>query len=89
MPSPGADPEQLLIRQTTLSLVLMALLERLLLAGTINHHDLADIRQYALNLAEDFKAFPATGPQVAGDRLARGITRFFQVFDTAASERKA
>jgi hypothetical protein len=76
MALPGADPEHLLIRTTTVSLVLHALLDRLQHTGVLAPADMDAIEQFCLDLAAGLEAYPATGPQVAGARLARDVRAY-------------
>ncbi len=61
MPTPGTDPETILARTTVVSLAVQALLERLLLAGTLTADDLVAMRKFGLDLTEDLREHGATG----------------------------
>lgn len=76
MAPPGADPEHLLTRLTTVSLVLHALLDHFQRTGALAPTDMASIERFCLDLAAGFQAYPATGPQVAGARVARDVRAF-------------
>lgn len=77
MASPGADPEQLLIRLSTVSVVLHGLLARLTARGLLAPADVAEIEMFALALARDLRDHTASGPQVAGSRMEQDVHSFF------------
>ena len=82
MASPGADPETMLACTTTVSLALQALIERLLLAGVLDAHDLSGMRQLGLDLTADMRAHGATGAQIGADRLEREVTAWWKLLGT-------
>lgn len=73
---PGASPEHLLTRLTTVSLLLHALLDQLQRTGVLAPTDMAAIERFCLDLAEGLQAYPATGPQVGGVRVAQDVRAF-------------
>lgn len=77
MASPGANPEHLLMRLTTVSVVLQGLLARLTARGLLAATDVAEIELFALDLARDLRDHAASGPQVAGARLEQDVRSFF------------
>ena len=76
MTLPGAGLEQLLTRLTTVSLVLHALLDRLQRTGALGPADMAAIERFCLDLAGELQAYPATGPQVGGARVAQDVQAY-------------
>ena len=79
MASPNADLEHLLIRLSTVSVVLHGLLAHLTAIGLLAPADVADIERFALALARDFQDHTASGPQVAGSRMEQDVHSFFSV----------
>lgn len=77
MASPGADPEHLLLRLTTIAAVQHGLLDRLVAKGLLTPADLAAIEGVALDLARDLRDLAASGPQVAGARLEADVRAYF------------
>jgi hypothetical protein len=75
----GTDPETMFLRTTVVSLALQALIERLLLQGTLTVADLGAMRGMGLQLAADLQAQSGTLPQVGGARLAREIMAWWEV----------
>lgn len=82
MKSAGTEPELLLTRTTVVSLALQALIDRLLLSGTLDQRDLAAMRDMGLQLAADLKAQTGTMSQIGGARLEREITEWWDVIGT-------
>lgn len=80
MASPGADPEHLLMRTATNTLVLQGLLACLRSKAVLAPADLIDIEDFALELARALRGHSATGAQVAGARLERDVRSFFAAF---------
>lgn len=78
MASSGANLEHLLIRTTTISLVLQGLLVELRALDPIAA---TRVKQFALDLVADLKAYPATGPQVGGHRLEVDVEAFFEAIE--------
>lgn len=78
----GADPETMLTRTTVVSLALQALIERLLLQGTLNTGDLTAMRDMGLQLAADLQAQAGTVPQIGGARLEREVRTWWDVVGT-------
>lgn len=79
MASLGANPEYLLMRLTTNTVVLQCLMRRLAVKGLLAPADLADIELSALELARDLRDHSASGAQVAGARLDRDVRAFFTI----------
>lgn len=77
MTFPGANPEHLLLRLTTVSVVLQGLLARLTAKGLLAPAEVAEIELFALDLACDLRDHAASGPQVAGARLEEDVHSFF------------
>ena len=77
MASPGTDPEHLLMRLTTVSVVLQGLLARLTAKGLLAPAEVAEIELFALDLAHDLRDHAASGPQVAGAWLEQDVRSFF------------
>lgn len=78
----GTDPETMLTRTTVVSLALQALIERLLLQGTLTTEDLTAMRDMGLQLAADLKAQSGTIPQIGGARLEREVRTWWNVIGT-------
>ena len=76
----GTDPETMLTRTTVVSLALQALIERLLLQGTLNNGDLTAMRDMGLQLAADLQAQSGTLPQIGGARLEREVRAWWDVW---------
>ena len=76
---PGTDPETMLLRTTVVSLALQALIDRLLLQGTLTATDLAAMRDMGLQLADDLQAQAGSLPQVGGARLAGEVMAWWDV----------
>ncbi len=72
----------LLARTTVVSLALQALLERLLLQGTLDGRDLIAMRQMGLELAADLRKQTGTMLQVGGARLERELIAWWDVVGT-------
>ena len=77
MASPGAAPEHLLTRLTTVSVVLHGLLHRLSAKGQLAPADVTEIEMFALDLARDLRDHTKSGPRLAGARLEEGVRSFF------------
>src|SRR5437868_6089578 len=75
----GSSADTLLVRTTTVSLALQALIERLLLRGVLDTSDLAAMRDMGLQLADDLQAHGGTFPQVGGARLQREVVAWWDV----------
>ncbi len=82
MHNAGVSPETLLLRTTTVSLVLQALLERLLMQGVLTTRDLDAMRRMGLELAADLQAQSGTLPQIGGARLAQEIMVWWEAVGT-------
>lgn len=78
MTSPGANLEHLLIRSTAISLIVQGLALELAL---VNPEAADRVKQFALSIAKDLEGFPATGPQVAGNRLIKDINDIYAVIE--------
>jgi hypothetical protein len=74
---PGTQPEELLVRVTTVSVVVQSLLGLMMRSGTIDANALVDMRRFALGIADDLEAIGATSSQVAGARLREDVRNFF------------
>ena len=75
----GTNPEHLLTRLTTVSLVLHALLNQLQRAGALAPADMAVIERFCLDLTVSLESYPSSGPQVGGARVAQDVRAFFAV----------
>ena len=75
--SPGINPEHLLTRLTTASVVLQGLLARLTAKGVLAPAEVAEIKLFALNLARDLRDYAASGPQVGRAWLEQDVCSFF------------
>ena len=78
MASPGANLEHLLIRVTAISLIVQGLALELAL---VNPEAADRVKQLALGFAKDSEAFPATGPQVAGNHLIKDSNDIYAVIE--------
>lgn len=74
----GTNPETLLLRTTTVSLALQALVERLLMQGVLTTHDLGAMRNMGLQLTADLQAQSGTMPQIGGAQLADEIMAWWE-----------
>ena len=83
--SPGADLEQLLVRQTVISLALQALIERLVTSGQLKPVDLTVMREFGLQLAEDLRAHGGSGAQIGGDRVEAEIRAWWEPLGVPAN----
>ena len=83
----GSSPDELFVRTTVLSLALQALIDRLLLRGSLDAADLAAMRDIGLQLAADLQAQAGTFPQIGGARLEQAVAAWWDVI--GASERHA
>lgn len=80
MTAPTPDPEYLLTRLTTTTLVVQALLSRLANKGQLVAADVPEIEASLLDAARRMQAQPAAGPRETGTRLERDVRAFFAAF---------
>ena len=85
MASPGNDPEMLLARHTAVSLAVQALIERLVLSGTLTPPDLVQLREFGLQLADQLKQHGSSGAQVGGIRLDAEIRAWWDPIGVPAN----
>lgn len=81
MPSPIANPRDLVVRQTTNTLVLEALLACLRAKGTSTPADPAGIEGYALAFTRRVRDSIAVGAREPGERLEQDVRAFFATLD--------
>ena len=78
MVPPSVHPEHSPVRPTTTTLVVQGLLACLRAKGVLAPADLAQIEEFALDVARDLRDRGASGPQVAGARLEADVRSFFE-----------
>lgn len=81
MPSPAANAQDLVIRQTTNTLVLEGLPACLRAKGTLTPADLAGIKGHALDSTRRVRDRVELGAQLADARLERDVRAFFAILD--------
>lgn len=86
---PAPDPEYLMTRLTTTTLVVQALLARLAVEGRLVAADVAGVEASVLDAARRLQAQPAAGPQEVGTRLERDVRAFFAALSPPRSVREA
>ncbi|MGI4797807.1 MAG: hypothetical protein ACRYG8_27920 [Janthinobacterium lividum] len=76
---PGAYLENLLIRQTALSVILQGLMDTMIAKGLLNSDDIVVIRRYAMDLSRDMLDVVDAKTRAAGIKIGEEVEVFLRV----------
>jgi hypothetical protein len=79
MAFPGAELDNLLIKQSSTSMLLQALIVELLESGVLTRTNLDQMKQRALSYAAILNGHSGSGAQVAGARIERDLRMVFEM----------
>jgi hypothetical protein len=79
MAFPGAELDNLLIKQSSTSMLLHSLIAELVSAGVLNQENIERIKQRSLTSAQMLKEHGGSGAQVAGSRIERDLQMVFEI----------
>lgn len=79
---PGASLDDLLVRQTALSIILQGLLDTMIAKALLTSMDVVAIRRYALDLSQDMLDIADTNTRAAGIRIGEEVEAFLRVVVT-------
>jgi hypothetical protein len=79
MAFPGSEPDNLLIKQSSSSMLLQALITELVSAGILKQENMMKIKQRSLGYAQMLKEHGGSGAQVAGSRIEQDLMMVFDI----------
>ena len=79
MAFPGADLDNLLIKQSSTSMLLQALIVELVSEGMLTQENLDRIKDRSLGFAQMLKEHSGSSAQVAGSRIERDLNMVFKI----------
>jgi hypothetical protein len=79
MAFPGAELDNLLIKQSSTSILLQALIAELVSEGILNKESLGRIKKRSLSFAQILKEHSGSGAQVAGSRIEQDLNMVFAI----------
>ena len=79
MPELSHDLESILIRQASLSVILHGLMDRMIARDLLTGADIAAIRRYALDMANDLQDAAGAQARAIGIRVAEEVEAFLGV----------
>jgi hypothetical protein len=79
MAFPGANFDNLLIKQSATTMLIQALVAQLQEKGLLTEIDLQKMRERALGYAEVMKEHGGSGAQIAGSRIEQDLVILFEM----------
>lgn len=76
---PGASLDNLLIRQTALSVILQGLMDTMIAKDLLTPKDVVAIRRYAMNLSRDMLDVADAQTRAAGVKIGEEVEAFLRV----------